>query len=357
MNLCEVFFDLEQQKRELAQKKDEMHSNPKFWDDPTISARALKEQKHLEKQIESANALVTCYDDLSAAAALYAEDEEFAEEACALLERFEQLIEHHKMAALLNEEHDAQSAWLSVQPGAGGTESCDWAAMLWRMYHKFCHKMNYTLDVISYQSGEEAGIKSVTCKITGDYAYGRLRTETGVHRLIRISPFDSGGRRHTSFASVDVTPYIEDTIEVNIQSKDLRIDTFRASGAGGQHVNKTDSAVRITHIPTGIVVQSQSQRSQHQNREQCMQLLTSKLYTYEKNQRDAATTQNASAKADISFGSQIRTYTLHPFKLIKDHRSLYESSHTSRILDGDLTDMITHSLQSAKLQRDADNEK
>lgn len=240
------------------------------------------------------------------------------------------------------------AAILTINAGAGGTESCDWTSMLYRMYLRFAERKGWQVEVHDVLSGEEAGIKNATIEITGDYAYGLLKAESGVHRLVRISPFDSNARRHTSFTSVFVTPVIDDTIEIEINPADLRVDTYRASGAGGQHVNKTDSAVRITHIPTGIVTASQTQRSQHQNRDNAMKLLRSALYEREMEKRRAALTAIENTKTDISFGHQIRSYVLHPYKLIKDHRTDYESHSPDDILDGKLDEFINEFLAHSK---------
>ena len=240
------------------------------------------------------------------------------------------------------------AAILTINAGAGGTESCDWASMLFRMYLRYAERKGWQVETHDILSGEEAGIKNATIEITGDYAYGLLKAENGVHRLVRISPFDSNARRHTSFVSVFVTPVVDDNIEIDINPSDLRVDTYRASGAGGQHVNKTDSAVRITHIPTGLVAASQTQRSQHQNRDNAMKLLRSALYDREVAIRNAALTAIEDSKTDISFGHQIRSYVLHPYKLIKDHRTDYESHSPDDVLDGKLDEFINEFLAHAK---------
>lgn len=348
MSYCGGIFDLEQKRLSIAQKKDKMSHDPNFWLDTQKSASLLKELKAAETFVEMVESLESVRDDLEVAIELATEDSGFIEEAWLVLARFDELIAHVEMTSFLSGPLDHHDAYLTIQAGAGGTESCDWAAILWRMYGRYADKKNWTCQVVAESVGEVAGIKSVACEISGSMVYGHLRQESGVHRLIRISPFDSGARRHTSFASVHVTALVNDDIEVEILAKDLRIDTYRASGAGGQHVNKTDSAVRITHHPTGIVVQSQAQRSQHQNREKCMQLLKAKLYEWQQQKIDQEKNADAAQKSSISFGSQIRTYTLHPFKLIKDHRSGYESTSPGAILDGDLAELIrSHFISSS----------
>ena len=241
---------------------------------------------------------------------------------------------------MLNGKYDACNCFMEIHPGAGGTESCDWASMLFRMYQKYCLKKNYNFEILDLQNGDEAGIKSVTIKISGPYAYGYFKSEHGVHRLVRISPFDSNSRRHTSFASITVTPEIKDTKEISINSNDLKIDVYHSSGAGGQSVNTTDSAVRITHLPTKIVVTCQNERSQLKNKEKAMEILYSKLYQLQEKEEEEQRQKIKGENVDINFGSQIRSYILEPYRLIKDYRSDYESSNVLQVLDGDLEDVI-----------------
>jgi peptide chain release factor 2 len=250
--------------------------------------------------------------------------------------------------SLLSGEQDMSAAILTINAGAGGTESCDWASMLFRMFLRYAERKGWSVEIHDVLGGETAGIKNATVEVTGDFAYGLLKTESGVHRLVRISPFDSNARRHTSFASVFVAPVIDDTVEIDINPADLRVDTYRASGAGGQHVNKTDSAVRITHIPTGIVAASQTQRSQIQNRENAMKLLRAGLYEREMEKRRAASAAVEAAKSDISFGHQIRSYVLHPYKLVKDHRTDLESHSPDDVLDGKIDEFVNEYLAQAK---------
>jgi len=260
------------------------------------------------------------------------------------VERLEGAIAKLEFQRMFPGEMDAHNAFLDIQAGAGGTEAQDWAQMLMRMYLKYCDRRGFGAEILEQTPGEVAGIKSATLKITGDYAYGSLRTENGVHRLVRKSPFDSNARRHTSFASVFVYPEVDESIEVEINPADLRVDVYRASGAGGQHVNKTESAVRITHLPTGIVVQSQNDRSQHRNRAECMSMLKSRLYELELRKRNAEADKLAAAKTDIEWGHQIRSYVLDQSR-IKDLRTGVEKGDTQRVLDGELDDFITASLK------------
>ena len=250
----------------------------------------------------------------------------------------------NEIKCFLSKESDVLDCYIEIHAGAGGTESQDWAEMLKRMYLKWAQSKNYKTNLISEHKGDEAGIKSTTFKIEGDYLYGWLKSESGIHRLVRVSPFDSGARRHTSFASVWVYPIIDESIQIDIKDKDLRIDTYRSSGAGGQHVNTTDSAVRITHLPTKIVVQCQNERSQHKNKETCMKMLKARLYDFEMKKKEKEAKNLESSKTDIGWGHQIRSYILHPYRLVKDNRTNYESSDPDKVLDGDLDDFLESSL-------------
>jgi peptide chain release factor 2 len=253
-----------------------------------------------------------------------------------------------EFARMLSGQHDASNAIVSINAGAGGTEAQDWAEMLLRMYLRFCEKRGFRAEITDYQPGEEAGVKGVTFTVEGDYAYGWLRAEIGIHRLVRISPFDSNARRHTSFCSVFVFPEISDEVEVVIDEKDLRVDTYRSSGAGGQHVNKTESAIRITHIPTGIVVACQNERSQHKNRATAMKQLKARLYELEMRKKEEVAAAITGEKKEIGWGSQIRSYVLHPYRMVKDHRTSYEVGNTDAVLDGDLDGFIEAYLLSRK---------
>ena len=250
----------------------------------------------------------------------------------------------NEIKCFLSKESDVLDCYIEIHAGAGGTESQDWAEMLKRMYLKWAQSKNYKTNLISEHKGDEAGIKSTTFKIEGDYLYGWLKSESGIHRLVRVSPFDSGARRHTSFASVWIYPIIDESIQIDIKDKDLRIDTYRSSGAGGQHVNTTDSAVRITHLPTKIVVQCQNERSQHKNKETCMKMLKARLYDFEIKKKEKETKNLESSKTDIGWGHQIRSYILHPYRLVKDNRTNFETSDPDKVLDGDLDDFLESSL-------------
>jgi peptide chain release factor 2 len=256
------------------------------------------------------------------------------------LEQFARLVDNGEIKKMLGGEHDRRSAILTIHPGAGGTESQDWAEMLLRMYLRWIERRGFKRDMIDYQPGDEAGLKSATLTVTGEYAFGLLSAEAGVHRLVRISPFDQASRRHTSFASVLVWPELPDDADIEIEDKDLRIDTYRSSGAGGQHVNVTDSAVRLTHLPTGIVVSCQNERSQHRNKDSAMKVLRARLYDLRSKEQQAKLDQIGGTKKDIAFGHQIRSYVLHPYQLIKDHRTKFEVGDVNRVLDGDLDGFI-----------------
>ena len=267
------------------------------------------------------------------------------------LKYYQKTIDNIEIKMILGKPEDIQSAIITIHPGAGGTESQDWAQMLYRMYSRWAEKEDYILDIIDLQPGDEAGIKDVTFELKGDYAFGMAKAEAGVHRMVRISPFDSASRRHTSFASVFVYPSVEEDIDINIKSSDLRIDTYRASGAGGQHVNKTDSAVRITHMPTGIVSQCQNERSQHKNKNQAMKILKARIYQLELEKEREKNKNLEDQKMDIGFGSQIRSYVFHPYQMVKDHRTKKENGNTQAVMDGDLNLFIRSYLLSTINQR------
>lgn len=300
----------------------------------------LRERTRLQNIVESADKYRSSLGDLDALLELSAEGENVDEEITAELKKLEKSVEQTELQALLSGEHDSCSAIITIHPGAGGTESQDWADMLLRMYIRWAEANGYKRELTDYQAGEEAGLKSATLIIEGENAYGYLSSEIGVHRLVRISPYDTAARRHTSFASVFVTPEIEDDVEVEIEDKDLRIDTYRSSGAGGQHVNVTDSAVRITHLPTNTVVQCQNERSQHRNKDVAMKVLRSKLYELELQKRRDQLQIVEDGKSEIGWGSQIRSYVLQPYTMVKDHRTGHESSNVSGVLDGAIQPFI-----------------
>ncbi len=279
-------------------------------------------------------------DDLGVLVEWAAQGENVGGELSTGVEEFARIVEAGEIRKMLGGEHDRKNAIVTIHPGAGGTESQDWAEMLLRMYLRWIERRGFKREIIDYQPGDEAGLKSVTLTVSGDYAYGLFSAEAGVHRLVRISPFDQAARRHTSFASVFVWPELADDVDVEIEDKDIRIDTYRSSGAGGQHVNVTDSAVRITHLPTGIVVSCQNERSQHRNRDSAMKVLRARLYDMRLKEQQAKLDQLGGTKKDIAFGSQIRSYVLHPYQLIKDHRTKFEVGDVNRVLDGDLDEFI-----------------
>ena len=309
---------------------------PGFWDDGG-DTDLMRERTGLEVRLALAERLDSLFDDAEAMLELAAEGEEGADvEGVEAVKALGAEIDAFKTRMLLSDPDDGRVALVDIHPGAGGTESQDWAAMLLRMYQRWAEAGDYRVEVIDETPGEEAGIKSATVRIDGPFAFGYLKGEAGVHRLVRISPYDAARRRHTSFASVSVSPEIDDDIEIEIEDKDLRVDTYRSSGAGGQHVNVTDSAVRITHLPTNIVVQCQAERSQHRNRTKAMGVLRARLYELERRKRLEHIQSLHKGKMDIGFGSQIRSYVLHPYQLVKDHRTSVEKGNVDSVLDGDL---------------------
>ncbi len=319
---------------------EEMENDPNFWNDPKKSAKIQKEKQAIIRRLEKyKKALQSLEDnkDMYELASLE-EDEETLNEVFNDVNELKKIIRDLEIEVMLSDENDDKNAIITIHPGAGGTESHDWASMLYRMYLRFAERKGWKVEVLDYQAGDEAGIKDATLLIKGENAYGYLKVENGIHRLVRVSPFDSAGRRHTSFASVQVSPEIDDDIEIEIEDKDIRIDVFRASGAGGQHVNKTESAVRITHIPTGIVVSCQQDRSQHKNKEMAFKMLKSKLYELELEKRRAE--EEGKPKDEMGWGHQIRSYVLFPYQQVKDNRSNKAYSKVNEILDGDLDEVI-----------------
>ena len=300
----------------------------------------MREKKRLEGALATETDLSRRAEDISAYFELAREGENVDADLRRELDSLRQVVERVETATLLSGENDGRNAIVTIHPGAGGTESQDWADMLLRMYLRWAERQGFETVLYDYQAGEEAGLKSATFAVNGEYAFGLLSSEIGVHRLVRISPFDQAKRRHTSFASVFVSPEIDDSIEVIIRPEDIRIDTYRSSGKGGQHVNTTDSAVRITHIPTGLVAACQNERSQHKNKDRAMSMLRSKLYEHEMEKKREATKKIEDTKLDINFGSQIRSYVLQPYRLIKDHRTKMEVGDVDRVIDGDLQPFI-----------------
>ena len=319
---------------------------PDFWNDQTVAQNVMREKNRLERQINLIKGMQTEMDDCIGLIELgLAEgDDDVVNEADAALSKLVDEADKRQLESLLSGEADANDCFLEIHAGAGGTEAQDWAQMLVRMYGRWCEQRGYKVQMIEESAGEEAGIKSVTMRIDGENAYGWLKTESGVHRLVRISPYDSSARRHTSFASVWIYPVVDENIEIEVEDKDLRIDTYRASGAGGQHVNKTDSAIRITHLPTNIVVQCQNDRSQHRNRATAFNMLKARLYELELQKREEAASDAAASKTEIGWGNQIRSYVLHPYQMVKDLRTNVEKGNAQAVLDGDLDGFIEASL-------------
>ncbi|NNF97796.1 MAG: peptide chain release factor 2 [Desulfobacteraceae bacterium] len=340
-NNSRIVFDLVSLQHRLAELEAQIASNG-FWDTPEKTTVVLKERTLLSGKIDSICGLEKDLEEseLLLDMAIEESDTDTLTEATSLVETLAQKTEKLSLDLMLNEEQDPNNAIISINAGAGGTEAQDWAEMLFRMYIRWVERKGFKSTIIDYQPGDEAGIKSVTFTANGQYAYGYLKTETGVHRLVRISPFNASGKRHTSFASVFVYPELENEIVIDIDEKDLRIDVFRASGAGGQHVNKTSSAVRITHLPTGIVVQCQQEKSQHRNKDLAMKVLKSRLYQQEKQRQDEKLQQMHDNKEDIAWGSQIRSYVLHPYQMVKDHRIGLDVGNVSNVLDGDIDPFI-----------------
>ena len=327
-------------------------ADPDFWQDKEAAQATVEELKQLKATIEPLNAIASLSEDAKVLAELAEEDEAAESELATTLARAERAVERFEFRRMLSGRDDRRNAYLTIHAGAGGTESCDWTEMLLRMYLRWAERNDFKAEVIEATPGEEAGLRRTTARIVGPYAFGYLRSEIGVHRLVRISPFDANKRRHTSFASVDVTPEIEDESEIEINEGDLRIDTYRAGGAGGQHVNKTDSAVRITHQPTGIVVQCQAERSQHKNRRMAMKMLIAKLHALQEAQKQAEIAAAYDAKGEIAFGYQIRSYVLQPYQMVKDLRTDEETGNVDAVLDGDIDRFIEAWLRERISQSD-----
>jgi peptide chain release factor 2 len=326
--------------REHLAEVDKQAADPSLWSNPQKFQQVMRQKKRLENVLATEADLVRRSEDISAYFDLGREGENVEADLRREIDGLRNLVDRLETESLLSGENDARNAIVTIHPGAGGTESQDWADMLLRMYLRWAERRGFQTVLYDYQPGEEAGLKSATFAVNGEYAFGLLTSEVGVHRLVRISPFDQAKRRHTSFASVYVSPEIDDSIEIVIKPEDLRVDTYRSGGKGGQHVNTTDSAVRMTHLPTGLVASCQNERSQHKNRERALSMLRSKLYEYELEKQRAATKKIEDSKLDIDFGSQIRSYVLQPYRLIKDHRTKTEVGDVDRVLDGDLDPFI-----------------
>ena len=321
-----------------------------FWQNKSISQKIIKEKKLYEDLInsyENTSASLTDLDELNNLAT-EEKNQSIIKEVLESIIKLKKIAKQNETKCFLSNETDSLDCYVEIHAGAGGTESQDWAEMLRRMYLKWSDIKGFKSELISEHKGDEAGIKSSTIKIEGDYVFGWLKSESGIHRLVRISPFDSGARRHTSFASVWMYPIVDENIDIEIIEKDLRIDTYRSSGAGGQHVNTTDSAVRITHLPTKIVVQCQNERSQHKNKETCMNMLKARLYDFEMKKKEKDSQNLESSKSEIGWGHQIRSYVLHPYRMVKDNRTNFESSNPDKVLDGEIDDFLESSLYKVK---------
>lgn len=340
-------FDLESKQARIDELEKEM-THPGFWDDQKNAQKVIDETNILNHTVNEFNKINEQYDDLEVTYELVKEedDPELLEELNDNLVTFKDAISDYELEMLLSDPYDANNAILELHPGAGGTESQDWASILLRMYQRWSEERNFSVEMLDYLPGEEAGVKSVTLLIKGHNAYGYLKSEKGVHRLVRISPFDSSGRRHTSFVSCDVTPEMSDDVDIEVKSEDIKIDTYRASGAGGQHVNTTDSAVRITHLPTHVVVTCQNERSQIKNRESAMKMLKSKLYQLEIEKQQQELDAIRGEQKEIGWGSQIRSYVFHPYTMVKDHRTNVEIGNAQSVVDGEINPFIDAYLRS-----------
>ena len=339
-------FDLDSKRQELRKLEEETKTD-NFWQDVEKSGVINKKITNLKKELELYEKLSKEIED--SLTIIASNEDELLELVTESINDLEKELDELETSTLLSGEFDELNCYLEIHPGAGGTDSCDWTSMLARMYERFAEKNSYKWEIIDELKGDEAGLKSITLKISGDYAYGYLKNESGVHRLVRISPFDAGGRRHTSFASVTVTPDIKRNINVEIKDEDLKIDVYHSSGAGGQSVNTSNSAVRITHLPTKIVVTCQNERSQLKNKEQALSMLKTKIYMMELERQKAEMASLKDTGASINFGSQIRSYILEPYKLVKDHRTNYESTDPDKILDGNIYDMLLYNLKNLQV--------
>lgn len=342
-----IHFDLANKKKKLEELEIKT-SETGFWDNAEQSQLLMKELKNLQDFVNTVEALYTQYEDIQLLLQMgYEEkDESIVPDIETELKEFQSTFEELRIRTLLSGEYDKDNAIVTLHAGAGGTESCDWAGMLYRMYTRWAERKGFVVEVLDYLDGDVAGIKAVTFQVNGENAYGYLQSEKGVHRLVRISPFNAAGKRQTSFASCDVVPDIEEDIDIDINEDDIKVDTYRASGAGGQHVNKTSSAIRLTHLPTGIVVQCQNERSQHNNREKAMQMLKAKLYILKQQEQTDKVSDIRGEIKENGFGNQIRSYVLQPYTLVKDHRTGEESGNISNVLDGGIDPFINAYLKS-----------
>jgi peptide chain release factor 2 len=345
-------LDIESVQSEIADLENQMTA-ANFWEKPDDAQVIVQKMKQLKSSITEPEKLLSELEDAQVLIEMAQEedDETMGTEITEVTGGMEDKLISVELSSLLNDPRDSKNAIISIHPGAGGTESCDWAGMLYRMLLRFCEIREFNVELIEYQEGEEAGIKSVTFMASGPMAYGYLKSEAGVHRLVRISPFDAQSRRHTSFAAVEVLTEIDDNIEIEVREEDLKVDTFRASGAGGQHINKTSSAVRLTHGPTGIVVSCQADRSQHKNKDRAIKMLKAKLYDIEMQKKQEELDAQREGHQDVAWGSQIRSYVMHPYQMIKDHRTNFESGNVSKVMDGYLEPFIERYLKWKLEQR------
>ncbi len=342
-------FDLDSLQKKIAEL-EEKTTEPGFWDDNQKAQGVVKEIARHKRWVESNSKLSGDVDDLLELAEMVTPDSDEAIELADSLEDISKAVQDMEMTARLSGPDDHRSAILSIHPGAGGTESQDWADMLFRMFNRWVERRGFEGRLMDHQPGDEAGLKSATLEIKGDYAFGYLKAESGVHRLVRISPFDANSRRHTSFASVHVYPVVEDNVDIDIKDEEVRVDTYRASGAGGQHVNKTSSAIRLTHLPTGIVVTCQSERSQHKNKDSAFTVLKARLYQLKREEEAKKMEKFEKSKKKIEWGSQIRSYVFHPYNMVKDHRTLHETSNVQAVMDGDIDKFIEAFLSDPNLK-------
>ena len=346
-------LDLENKIQKIEELQMEMEA-PGFWDNPDVSNRKMKELKDMQGVVDTINGLDAQYEDIFTLIEMAEDDESMSDDVVTEFEDFKQKLDKIRISTLLSGEYDADNAILKLNAGAGGTESCDWASMLYRMYSKWAESKGFSIEVLDFLDGDEAGIKSITFQVNGLNAYGYLKSEKGVHRLVRISPFNAQGKRQTSFVSLDVMPDIEGDVDIDINEEDLRIDTYRSSGAGGQHINKTSSAIRITHIPTGIVVQCQNERSQFQNKDKAMQMLKAKLLILKQEANAEKLSDIRGEVKDIAWGNQIRSYFLQPYKLVKDLRTNAETANADAVLDGDIDIFINEYLKWINISNKAE---